>query len=108
MQYRKFQATQLFDGYELSGRDKVLITDEKGRIEDLVTESEAGDNIEVFEGILTPGLINSHCHLELSHLKDVIPPHTGLIDFIRSVVTKKGFAAEVLTGGFNKAEVNVQ
>ena len=104
MQFRKFRATQLFDGYELSGSDKVLITDEKGRFEDIVIESEAGDDIEFFEGILTPGLVNSHCHLELSHLKDVIPPHTGLIDFIRSVVTKRGFAAEVVQAALIKAE----
>src|SRR6478609_1264530 len=104
MQFRKFRATQIFDGYELSGSDRVLITDETGRIEDVVTESEAGDNIEFFEGILTPGLINCHCHLELSHLKDVIPPHTGLINFIRSVVTKRNFAAEVVQEALIKAE----
>ncbi len=46
---------------------------------------EAGDDIQQFSGILSPGFINCHCHLELSHLKNVIPPHTGLIDFLCSM-----------------------
>lgn len=89
MAYRKFKADQLFDGYKLHGPEKVLVTDESGKILDLVNESEAGDDVQLFSGILSPGLINCHCHLELSHLKNVIPPHTGLIDFLCSVVTKR-------------------
>lgn len=104
MQFKKFSAKQLFDGYELHGRDKVLITDNNGRIEAIVPESEAGEDIRFFDGILTPGLINCHCHLELSHLKEVIPPHTGLIDFLCSVVTKRGFAPEIIQEAIVKAE----
>ena len=37
------------------------------------------------EGILCPGFVNAHCHLELSHLKDMIPPHTGLIPFLQKI-----------------------
>jgi cytosine/adenosine deaminase-related metal-dependent hydrolase len=89
MAFRKFKADQLFDGYKLHGPDKVLITDESGKILDLVNLSEAGADIQSFSGILSPGLINCHCHLELSHLKNIISPHTGLIDFLCSVVTKR-------------------
>jgi cytosine/adenosine deaminase-related metal-dependent hydrolase len=104
MAYRKFKADQIFDGYRLHGNDQVLITDESGKIDNIVPVSEAGDNIQTFTGILTPGLINCHCHLELSHLKNVIPPHTGLIEFLCSVVTKRGFAAEVIQQEITKAE----
>ena len=27
------------------------------------------EKIETFDGILCPGFVNAHCHLELSHLK---------------------------------------
>jgi cytosine/adenosine deaminase-related metal-dependent hydrolase len=96
MHYRKFKADQLFDGYRLSAADNVLITDETGVVQDLVSTGEAGDDVQHLTGILSPGLINSHCHLELSHLKNVIPPHTGLIEFLCSVVTKRGFEQEVI------------
>ncbi len=96
MAYRKFKADQLFDGYRLHGNDKVLITDDSGKIQSIVPVSEAGDNVQFISGILSPGLINCHCHLELSHLKNVIPPHTGLIEFLCSVVTKRDFPREVI------------
>ncbi len=89
MAFRKFKADQLFDGYKLYEADKVLITDETGVVKDIVSTAEAGDDVQQFAGILSPGLINAHCHLELSHLKNVIPPHTGLIEFLCSVVTKR-------------------
>ena len=104
MTYRKFKADNLFDGYHLHGNDKVLITGEQGKIEAVVSESETGNDVEVFEGILSPGLINCHCHLELSHLKNVIPPHTGLIEFLCSVVTKRGFAPEIIQKEITMAE----
>ena len=96
MGLRKFKADQLFDGYRLFNKDKVLITDESGKVQDIVAASEAGEDVESFSGILSPGLINCHCHLELSHLKNVIPPHIGLIEFLCSVVTKRDFPREVI------------
>jgi len=104
MAYRKFKADQLFDGHHLHGNDKVLITDGTGKVQSLVPVSEAGDDVETFSGILSPGLINCHCHLELSHLKNVIPPHTGLIEFLCSVVTKRNFPREVIDQEIIKAE----
>src|SRR5437773_459481 len=89
MAYKKFQADQLFSGHELLSGDHVLIMSEHGKIEDIVLEVNAGDDIQKLQGILSPGFINCHCHLELSHLKNVIPPGTGLIEFLCSVVTKR-------------------
>lgn len=77
MAYLKFRADQLFDGHRFLDSDKVIIVKDGGTIEDIVPLAEAGDDIQYLEGILIPGLINAHCHLELSHLKDVIPPIPG-------------------------------
>ena len=104
MEYRKFKADQLFDGYSLLGPDKVLITDENGKVIEIVPETDAGDSIQKLNGILSPGFINCHCHLELSHLKNVIPPHTGLVEFLCSVVTKRNFDLELIQEEIVKAE----
>jgi len=63
-------------------------TDENGMITGI---SSTDGNIstdretECHEGILIPGLINTHCHLELSHLKARIEPGTGLGGFIGQI-----------------------
>src|SRR5690606_20915281 len=33
--------------------------------------------------------VNVHCHLELSHMKGVIPEHTGLIPFLQGVMANR-------------------
>ena len=81
MAYKKFQSEQLFTGYELLNSDHVLITDEEGKIKDIVPAAEAGDEVQNFKGILSPGY-NCHCHLELSHLKNVIPQARVLSNFL--------------------------
>ncbi len=104
MAYLKFRADKLFDGYCFPKGDNVLVTDENGTVEAIVPFKDAGDDVQQLKGILSPGLINCHCHLELSHLKNVIPPHTGLIDFLCSVVTKRNFSSDIIQQEIIKAE----
>ena len=42
MEYRKFKAEYLFDGSQILNGGHVLISDLKGKIIDVVNESEAG------------------------------------------------------------------
>ena len=104
MSFKKFKAHRIFDGEKMLPEETVLITDASGNIEALVPENEAGGDVQTFEGIILPGLINCHCHLELSHLKNVIPPHTGLINFLCSVVTKRDFPREEILEKMAAAE----
>ena len=107
MGYRKFSAGRLFDGFTFIDQPKVLITDEDGSIEGLVDPAEAGDGIEEFEGTLCPGFINSHCHLELSHMKGMVPESTGLVDFVISVVEQRHFPEEQILLAIEKAETEM-
>ncbi|MEP7255129.1 MAG: amidohydrolase family protein [Ferruginibacter sp.] len=106
--YRKFSANQIFTGHELL-QQHVLITDDSGVIVDLVKEDDAGDGIEKLNGILSPGFINCHCHLELSHMKGLIPKHTGLVDFVFKVVNERHFEeAEILSAIENEENEMLQ
>lgn len=40
-------------------------------------------------GILIPGMVNAHCHLELSNFEGVIPQGTGLVKFVKSIVSQR-------------------
>lgn len=107
MHYQKLKADKIFDGNTFQ-ENKVLILEPDGTIAGLIAAEEAGDDIKVYNGILTPGFINCHCHLELSHLKNVIPPHTGLIEFLCAVVTKRGFPADFIQQEIEKAEKEME
>ena len=84
---RYITADQIFSGKEFFLSNTVLVLDDKDKISDITTlDSIEKSNVEHFKGIITPGFINTHCHLELSHLKSVIKQHTGIVDFGLSVM----------------------
>jgi cytosine/adenosine deaminase-related metal-dependent hydrolase len=104
LSYHKFQATQLFTGTAMLSDNHVLVTDEKGKVENIVGKEDAGEDIQRFEGIISPGFINCHCHLELSHMKGLIPEQTGLVDFVFKVVTERHHSDEAITEAIANAE----
>lgn len=100
----KFKADKLFDGYRFLEDDRVLILDEDGTVETVVSTKEAGDDVQELSGILSPGFINCHCHLELSHMKGLIPERTGLVNFVLDVVQQRHFPEEEILAAIEKAE----
>lgn len=71
-------------------KDGVILLDDSNRIIALDKKSNhEASTLEYFKGTLIPGFINTHCHLELSHMKGMVNTGTSLIPFITSVVTKR-------------------
>jgi len=104
MAYLKFQADYIFTGTEMLQGNYVLITDEAGTIHDIVFTTEAGDDVQQFKGMLTPGFVNCHCHLELSHMQHVTEPGTGLVDFLIAVIKQRNFPQEYIFEAMHRAE----
>jgi aminodeoxyfutalosine deaminase len=104
MPYLKFQADGVFTGTELLGSQNVLLTDREGNVLSIINKDDAGEDVQMFEGILCPGFINAHCHLELSHMKGAIPERTGLVDFVYKVVTERHWKDEEIASAINLAE----
>lgn len=73
-------------------------TNDTGEIIKVYTESESlsiePSQIKYHKGIIIPGFVNAHCHLELSHLYHKMPEHTGLIGFIKQLQTIRNQAIE--------------
>lgn len=104
MTYRKLKADGLFTGEEMLDGNTVLICGMNGQVEEVIPEHSAGEDVEYFKGIISPGFINCHCHLELSHLKGLIPEKTGLVDFVFTVVTQRHFPEDEMLDAITRAE----
>lgn len=102
--YRKIKGDNIFTGSALTGLGHVLITKPDGTVENIVTEDEAGEGVEVFEGIICPGFVNAHCHIELSHLKNKIPKHTGLVNFVLQVMGERNVSDDLKQDAMRLAE----
>lgn len=64
----------------------VLTLDDDGTIVEIGRLSDETESTEFYNGILVPGFVNSHCHIELSHLKNIFEKGTGMSGFIKEVV----------------------
>lgn len=76
-------------------KNHVIVLDENGvilSIDPISAHDPA--TIQKHEGVLVPGFINTHCHLELSHMKGMVDTGTGLIPFIKGVVTMRDVPQE--------------
>ena len=102
--YQKFQADQVFTGTQLLDGHPVLVVREDGNIEGIINREDAGEDIQELKGLLSPGFVNAHCHLELSHLRNVIPPHTGLQEFVKQIVSLRKVEEHVIADAIEKAE----
>ncbi len=64
----------------------VVVMDGDRVIEVTTQQKVIAEQQEYHPGIIIPGFINTHCHLELSHLKSKAPTGTGLLPFLNHVV----------------------
>ena len=94
---RIISANSIFNGINFLSQEMALVIDDYGILKDIVKKTEIqSSEIEHYDGIIAPGFVNAHCHLELSHLFSHIDPKTGLIEFLKQVIAKRN--------NFNKKE----
>ena len=103
MGYEKVQGDQLFDGQVFHDGNMVLIREKGSGKTTILPATEAGEDIRYIPGLIRPGFVNAHCHLELSHMKGVIPKHTGLVSFLKAVVSNRQFPASEMNDAITHA-----
>lgn len=73
-------------------KDVVLTINSDGtivEIEQNVSNIDSMPSVEFYNGVLIPGTVNCHCHIEYSYVKGMITRGSGLPEFIRSIIEIK-------------------
>ena len=78
-------------------RNIIVEVDDRGTITNILrcNAIDSMASVEFFPGILIPGMVNCHCHLELSYLKGAIAEGEGYGGFARSIgAVRNNFTTE--------------
>lgn len=104
-QFRKFSARQIYTNLGDPVSDRVVVIDDKGTILAIgPTRDHDPVTVEKLDGIIVPGFVNAHCHLELSHMKGKVPTGTGLVKFIEGVVSMRDADPEEIDQAIHQAD----
>jgi cytosine/adenosine deaminase-related metal-dependent hydrolase len=103
---KSFTADYVFPVYADPIKDGIVTVDENGKILSVTSStSSTGPPPEKLSGIICPGFVNTHCHLELSHMLGKVPTKTGLVDFIKEITKQRGTADnELVTAAAEQAD----
>jgi aminodeoxyfutalosine deaminase len=88
----------------------ILVLDDTGTVVDLFDTTTNVDlsQVQKLTGVLCPGFINTHLHLELSHLRGHIAQHTGFVGFAKELMQKRNtFSAEETAKAMADAEAEM-
>ncbi len=84
----------------------VLQISNKGEVINVFSNNKSFPKTEIehYRGVLCPGFINSHCHLELSHLAMCYKKGSGLLEFIKSIKQAKDHTINDIKNSIEIAE----
>lgn len=102
---RKLSADHIFTIAAQPLKNGVVTIGDDGAILDVSTTGREHLDTEIYEGIIFPGFINTHCHLELSHMRSLLEEGAGMTNFIRGILSKRENAtSEQITAAIVNAE----
>ena len=107
---KKIAAHYIFPVVDKPIKNGVITYDESGKILEI---SQPAFNIqeiaglEFHAGILVPGFVNVHCHLELSHMKSMIPERTGLHGFVSKIAANREKDEEIIVKTAQKYDIKM-
>jgi len=103
---RFLTADYLFPLYTNPIKEGVLQISDQGQVMNIFKNRKEvnQDKLEVFEGILCPGFVNAHCHLELSHLKGIAEKGKGFLEFSKIISLRDNYSATAKKQAIENAE----
>lgn len=87
---RRIAANYVFPVSSAPIRNGIISLNDDGVVTDITDNGGTlveAQGVEFYNGILVPGFVNCHCHLELSHLHRKISRGNGLLAFVNELVS---------------------
>lgn len=104
---RKIKADFVYPVSSPSIKDGVVILNDDNSIQDVVAYQEKLGEVEEYQGIICPGFVNTHCHLELSHMKSLVNEGKGLVEFIKELQSQRESDPDFVQECIQKAEAEM-
>jgi len=108
---KSFKADYVFPVCADPVKNGIVTVDDFGKIIS-VTDQKTYDKTntkpaEQLEGIICPGFVNTHCHLELSHLKGKIEQGKSLVNFIKDIQQFRDVESSQISDAAQKADAEM-
>jgi len=100
-----FSANWIFPVSSSPIKNGVIAVNAAGEIQQVLTADEAKNaDVVHYKGAIVPGFINTHCHLELSHMLGLIPEKTGLVEFVQCIIKSRQSDSSQIELAMQKAD----
>lgn len=86
---RRLSANYIYPINKSPLKNGIVEISDDGKIQAIIDtkgELKESRNLEFYNGIITPGFVNTHCHLELSGLKGELKQNAGLPKFLKEII----------------------
>lgn len=89
---RLLTADHIFNG-EAFFQNALLVLNDDGSVHDFLRTADRSqlETAEHFRGTLSPGFINTHCHLELSHMLGKVSQGKGFAKFATELIPQRNY-----------------
>lgn len=102
---KSFKADYVFPVHADPIKNGIVTVDDNGKIISVTANQPEGTQPpQQLSGIICPGFVNTHCHLELSHMKDKIASKTGLVNFIKDILKHREADAQLIADSAAQAD----
>ena len=104
---RRFSAQYIFTSAGPPLKRGIVTTDDDGTIQSVEdTGGNPGERAgtEFYNGIIIPGLVNCHAHLELSHMRGAFEAGSGLRSFITHIQRQRKADSKVIAAAAERAD----
>lgn len=106
---KSFKADYVFPVHADPIKNGIVTVDDSGKIISVTAHQPEGNQPppQQLSGIICPGFVNTHCHLELSHMKDKIATKTGLVNFIKDILKHREADTQLIADSATQADTEM-